>query len=183
MSAAIISRSMACVDQRSSRSRIGRPRSSMLRAKARLDWLRGLSLPSMFSGRPTTMPLVGRVAIAAVSATLSLENLVRLMRSAGDANVQPASQNAVPMVLLPMSRPSRTPPSGNASRKSAMAPKIILRDISACAKVRPPARLPRIGDNHTHDNYFQAVHMAPCPQAHQSEGSPCRRSVPERFRG
>src|SRR3546814_19266893 len=55
-SAAIIARSTAAVDQRSSHRSRGRASGARLRAKARVLWVRGLSLPSMLSGRPTIRP-------------------------------------------------------------------------------------------------------------------------------
>src|SRR6476661_1365372 len=55
-SAEIIARSTACVDHRSSHSSSGNSSGARLRAKARVDCVRGESLPSMLSGKPTTRP-------------------------------------------------------------------------------------------------------------------------------
>src|SRR3954449_7357510 len=57
-SAEIIARSTACVDQRSSHSRIGSSSCARLRTKARTDCVLGLSVPSMFSGNPITKPMI-----------------------------------------------------------------------------------------------------------------------------
>src|SRR3954447_2587997 len=57
-SAEIIARSTACVDQRSSQRSIGSSSGDKLRAKARTDCVRGLSLPSMLSGSPMTKPIM-----------------------------------------------------------------------------------------------------------------------------
>src|SRR5579862_7786677 len=56
-SAAMSARSTAAVDSRSSHSAIGNSVSrARFLAKARVDWARGPSEPSMLIGRPSTMP-------------------------------------------------------------------------------------------------------------------------------
>jgi len=160
-SASIIARSAAAVDQRSSHNRIGNPRSSILRAKARLDWLRGLSLPSMLMGSPITIPAVGRVASAACNLALSLANLLRTISSAGEAKLHPASQKAVPIVLLPISRPIRTPPSGSASRNSAALVVINAPGISRSSTRHRRGHWPKTADSRKHGNCCRAAHKAP----------------------
>src|SRR4051794_14240190 len=57
-SAEIIARSTACVDHRSSQRSIGTLSGDRLRAKARTDCVRGLSLPSILNGNPMTKPTI-----------------------------------------------------------------------------------------------------------------------------
>src|SRR5262249_42379831 len=62
-SAVMSSRSTAAVESRSSHSAIGKSvNRARLRAKARVDWARGPSLPSMLIGRPGTEPVALRSA-------------------------------------------------------------------------------------------------------------------------
>jgi hypothetical protein len=88
-------------------------------ANARVDCERGLSLPSRLIGRPMTSPTTFCAVIISASAALSFWNLVRRISKAGLANDQPASHSAVPIVLVPTSRPISRPPFGSASRNCA----------------------------------------------------------------
>ena len=107
------------VDQRSSHSRTGRPKaSSKLRAKARLDWARGPSEPSILRGSPSTIAFTSRLSINSAIRSLSRPHLPRPNVLCAVAKRQPASHKAVPMVFVPRSRPSRTPPLVSASPKS-----------------------------------------------------------------
>src|SRR5205823_9187592 len=100
-SAEIIARSTAWVDQRSSRSNIGKASGARLRAKARTDCVLGLSLPSIFNGNPMTRPIIFSREMKLSSTFRSFVNLVRRIVSTGPAKCQPASQSARPMVLVP----------------------------------------------------------------------------------
>src|SRR5690606_21863743 len=137
-SAAIIARSTAAVDQRSSQSSTGSARGARLRAKARTDWVRGLSLPSMLSGSPTTNPTTDCAATSAFSASRSAANFLRMIVLSGVAKLHPASQSAVPIVLVPTSSPARRPPPGSARAKSEGAVVIIpaLLSLGCRAKSR-----------------------------------------------
>src|SRR5438309_1844635 len=114
-SAEIIARSTACVDQRSSQRSIGRSSGERLRAKARTDCVRGLSVPSMLSGSPITKPIIFSRDMKSSSAFRSCVNLVLRIVSAGPAKCHPASQIAKPIVFVPTSSPASLPPLGRAS--------------------------------------------------------------------
>ena len=94
---------------RSSQKAIGRSgfRRRRLRAKARLDWQRGPSVPSMFTGRPMTTPPAERLSMSLNRALASSVNLVLRINSSGVATVRVASLTATPIVFSPRSRPAR----------------------------------------------------------------------------
>ncbi len=89
MSAAIISRSTAAVDSRSSQNATGRSRrAKRLRANWRTDWVRGPSPPARVSGRPTTRPPTLWVSINANSRAMSSRKRRRRIVSSGVAMMQ-----------------------------------------------------------------------------------------------
>ena len=77
-----------------------------LRTKARVDWARGPSLPSMLSGRPTTSPPTPWRSARAGSRQASGVNFTRLMVSSGVAMRRSTSERARPIVFVPRSTPS-----------------------------------------------------------------------------
>ena len=109
----ISSRSTAAVDSRSSHSAMARPvRLEKLRAKARVDCARGPSLPSMLMGSPSTKPTALRSPDIASSRAASALNALRWSVSTPVASRRSGSETATPMVLVPRSRPTRAPRSG-----------------------------------------------------------------------
>src|SRR6185437_2877115 len=118
-SASMRVRVTAAVDSRSSHNRIGRAgaRAAKLRAKARADCADGPSLPSMLSGRPTTIPPTPCAATIASSLAASAVNLPRASVSIGVATVSSVSESAIPMVFSPRSRPRSLARSGRAALK------------------------------------------------------------------
>ena len=100
----------AAVDRRSSWKMKGRGvRGAQLRMKAWVDWARGPSLPSMFSGRPMTKATTSCFFASSTMRATSLVNLVRWMVSSGVAMRRSTSDRARPMVLVPRSRPISLP--------------------------------------------------------------------------
>src|SRR3546814_9781159 len=89
---------------------MGKPSGARLRAKARTDWVRGLSLPLRLRGRPTTRPFTPCPATVTFSRSRSAEHLPRFISSAAVAIVQPASLSATPIVFVHTSSPISLPP-------------------------------------------------------------------------
>src|SRR5690606_7588517 len=101
-------------------------------SKERVDWLRGLSLPSMLMGRPRTKPATSRSRHNPASSSTSLLNFVRLIVCRGEATVRLGSEMARPMVFSPISRPSKRPP-GLTEAFSSCGLRIAMRDASCFA--------------------------------------------------
>src|SRR6516164_1506357 len=121
-SAAMRARSTAAVDSRSSHNAIGSSvNRARLRAKARVDWARGPSEPSMLTGSPSTRPAARRSAASANMRCASRVKRLRAMVSTGAATRRSGSLAATPMVLAPRSRPRRTPRPGSSAAASASA--------------------------------------------------------------
>ena len=76
-------------------------------AVSRADWARGPSLPSMLTGRPTTMPPMPSAAVIARRVSISRESLVRRSVVRAVAMVRFTSETAIPMVFVPRSSPMR----------------------------------------------------------------------------
>jgi len=105
-SAAISMRSTAAVERRSSQNTMGIGESrAKFRAKARVDWQRGPSVPSMLTGSPSTMRPMFSAAMIASSRSASWVNFLRAMVSMGVAMARVRSLVATPMVLVPRSSP------------------------------------------------------------------------------
>ena len=94
-------RSTAEVDSRSSQKATftGRNR-SRLRAKARHDWARGPSVPSILTGRPMTRPDTFLASISLNRAWASAVNFDFRMSCSGLAIRRVVSETAIPMVVL-----------------------------------------------------------------------------------
>jgi hypothetical protein len=113
------------VDSRSSQNPIGSGVSrSRLRAKARVDWQRGPSVPSMLSGNPITSPAISRARAISISRPASAVNFVRRTVSSGEATDRIRSDTATPIVFSPKSRPMRAPTAGSAAAKAVISPAI-----------------------------------------------------------
>ena len=126
VSASSRARSAATVDRRSSQKVTGPSHSfSKLRAKARVDWHRGPSEPSMLRGRPSTIPPTERWAMISCRRAASNPNFLRRMVSSGLATDQNVSETATPMVLSPRSSPINDRIGGRAAKNSPVSSKII----------------------------------------------------------
>src|SRR5467141_1955740 len=113
MSISINSRSTATVESRSSHKAMARSVSfEKLRAKARVDCARGPSLASMLMGRPSTKPTALRSRATARRRAASDLKALRWMVSTPVASLRSGSDTATPMVLVPKSRPTSAPRSG-----------------------------------------------------------------------
>ena len=78
------------------------------------------------------------------------------------AKRQTASQVAIPIVLVPRSSASRTPPSGKASANSEASSVIsALPPMPIRGAPRPPASSPRTGECHKRGNCCPAEHLGP----------------------
>ena len=163
MSWSSIARSTATVDQRSSHKRIGRERGARFLAKARTDCVRGLSLPSMLSGSPTTSPAISCWLTRFFSRWRSAVNLPRWSVSCGLAKLQRESQVASPIVLVPTSSPSSRPPGDpSVPRKSLALVAIIGWPKRSSAARRPRGCSPRTGRSRTRGSCSPAARRVPC---------------------
>src|SRR3984957_17919367 len=121
-SASISARSTAAVDSRSSHSAIGSSVSfARLRAKARVAWARGPSVPSMLIGSPTTKPTSRRPPASLNRCAASSLKRLRKMVSTGIARRRSGSLAATPRVLVPRSRPISAPRAGRSAAASVSA--------------------------------------------------------------
>ncbi len=97
-------RSTAAVDRRSSQNTTGVGDSlAKFRAKERVDWQRGPSVPSMLTGKPRMMRPMFSAAMMASSRSASFVNFLRAMVSIGVAIIRVRSLVATPMVFDPRS--------------------------------------------------------------------------------
>ena len=156
-SASIIARCTAWVDQRSSHSSIGRPSGARLRAKARTDWVRGLSLPSRLSGRPTTSPAMLSRSMKAVSAARSAVNLVRRMVSAGPGEMPLRRRRWRGRWSWSRHRARRACPHWAAPPRNPWALATITAATPPAAARHRRGSTPRTGHNHRRGNYCRAA--------------------------
>src|SRR5438270_8605651 len=115
----INARSTAAVESRSSHNAMARSvRPAKLRAKARVDCARGPSLPSMLMGSPSTKPTALRSPAIVSSRAASDLKALRCKVSTPVASRRSGSETATPMVLVPKSRPTSAPRSGQCAAAS-----------------------------------------------------------------
>ena len=117
--------------------RAARAASSFL-ANARTDWVRGLSVPSIFNGKPMTKPIMLSRKMNAWRLLRSCVNFVRRIVSTGPAKCQPASQIARPIVFRSHVQAGEFPRQQAALRRTHSA-------LFVIRAAKPPASVARRG--------------------------------------
>ena len=119
ISASNIARSAAILDNLSSQKAIGIGHlNDKFLAKALVAWHLGPSLPSIFIGSPSIIPPVSVELKIISNASQSSPNFFRFIVSRGVATDQRVSETAIPIVLVPKSKPIRDLNRGNRDTNS-----------------------------------------------------------------
>lgn len=125
----------AAVESRSSQKAMGRSwRLNRRLAKARADWQRGPSVPSILIGNPMIIPSAARLCIRLRRVSRSFVNFTLEITLKGLATMRDKSETATPIVFSPRSKPTTGLPGWSAYFRSR-------RSRTGMASVSAPARV------------------------------------------